>query len=257
MINLSAIQYRSYFSICSLNNIYSCSKLCKGVAWCCCNCTDACLQIKACLKYDLICLRWLRKVTSTFLTCNCMVSFVFVKSDYQILYLSHLFLFFFKTISIPSNLKSKGPSSNNILCKANVKPNISDSLKDTVRAQRRWPVTYLIRISPNVSAFLSRPPQHSCIKSCWGWSPALMKLHVFCVQPCVCVYTLTNTALGFIVVDITNITQAIVAALLILTPCCSTHAWVLTLIHIWKIRTGTNSVNTKSSPQLKGDAFAH
>lgn len=68
-----------------------------------------------------------------------------------------------------------------------------------------------------------------------GPHPVLTKLCI-CVSLCAClvvrVYTLTDTAFGFIVVDITNITQAIVAALLILTLCCSTHTWVLTLIHI-------------------------
>lgn len=59
--------------------------------------------------------------------------------------------------------------------------------------------------------------------------PLLTKLRVsLFVRVC----TLTNTTLGFIIVDVSNITQALVAALLIIALCCSTHTWILTLVHI-------------------------
>lgn len=90
-----------------------------------------------------------------------------------------------------------------------------------------------------------------------GAHPVLTKLCV-CVSLCAClvvrVYTLTNTAFGFTVEDITNITQAIVAALLILTLCCSTHTWVLTLIHIWKTQNVLNCIGAKNSINTRSSA---
>lgn len=78
-------------------------------------------------------------------------------------------------------------------------------------------------------ALLSLKLLHSKV----SWNYACVAFCV-CLFYCVHLHTLTNTALGVIVVDVANIAQAVVAALFIFTTCCSTHTRVLTLIHIWK-----------------------
>ncbi len=83
----------------------------------------------------------------------------------------------------------------------------------------------------------------------------LMKLCVLVsLLLCVCRRTLTNTALGFIVVNVADVTQALVAALLVLTAGCSTHTRVLTLVHIWKthkVLSWTDISNRENSANMR------
>lgn len=98
-----------------------------------------------------------------------------------------------------------------------------------------WTVTcyLLIKNLPECLYIPFLTPDHSCIKSCWGWSSFSVSSYE-CMYVCV-VDTLTNAALGFIVVKIAGVTQTVIATLLILTPCCSTHTWIFTLIDICKM----------------------
>lgn len=110
----------------------------------------------------------------------------------------------------------------------------------------RWPVTYLQQISPNVFAFLSWPCNAAAPRP--AEAEAASQSVLIKTQVCLWVWlnTLTNAGLGFVVINIAEIAQAVIAALLILTLCRSTHARDLALVHIWKTQTCSQLENSKS-----------
>lgn len=102
----------------------------------------------------------------------------------------------------------------------------------SLKPGRRWPVTYLCRAPPNVFAFLSWPHNTAALSPA-GAEAAPQFAHINLRGQFV--YTLTDAALGLVVVDVADVARAAEAALLILAPGGSTHTWVITLVHVWKI----------------------